>query len=65
MTDVRSGSVAEQAGLEPGTIILQGNGRHVENVQEFAEVVAASREQKRLVLLVRQRGSQRFVALSW
>ena len=65
VTDVRSGSVAEQAGLEPGTIILQANGRRLQNAQEFAEVVAASREQKRLVLLVRQRGSQRFVALSW
>ena len=65
ITDVERGSVAASFGLTPGTIILQANGMRIHNVDEFDKALAESRENKRLVLLVRGRGGQRFIAMSW
>jgi serine protease Do len=65
VSDVRSGSIAAEAGITRGTIILLANGEEIHNVDEFSAIVAAAEAAKRLVLLVRVQGSQRFVALSW
>ncbi len=65
ITDVQRGSVAASAGLAPGNVILQANGKRIRNVEEFDAAIAESRKSKRMVLLVRGRGGQRFIALSW
>ncbi len=62
---VRPDSVAAMAGIEPGAIILQVNRQPVRNAAEFTQAVQQALAQRRLLLLVRQGGIQRFVALSW
>jgi serine protease Do len=65
VTEVRPGSIAARMGIEPGGIILQANRRTMKNAAEFAVAVKESRRNKRLLLLIRKDGIQRFVGMSW
>ena len=65
VTAVTPGSIAAQAGVEPGTIILQVNRKAVTSAAEFKQAVDASSGDKRVLLLVRKGQMQRYVALSW
>jgi S1-C subfamily serine protease len=65
VTEVRPGSIAAQVGIEPGCIILQVNRKAVKSAAKFSAAVKESRRNKRLLLLIRKDGIQRFVALSW
>lgn len=65
VTEVRRGSIAAMAGIQPGTIILQVDNHVTNNVGDFKRAVAEASQQKRLLLLIRQNGVQRYVALSW
>jgi serine protease Do len=65
VTDVRQGSIAAMAGIEPGTIILQINRVSVSSAEEFARLVKQGANKQHLLLLVRMDGMQRFIALSW
>ncbi|MDH3378067.1 MAG: DegQ family serine endoprotease [Gammaproteobacteria bacterium] len=65
VTAVRTGSVAAQAGIGPGAIIVQVNRKPVENASEFKQAVNASRDDRRVLLLISQDGRQHYVVLSW
>jgi serine protease Do len=64
VTEVQPGSVAALAGITPGTLILQVNREPVGDAAAFARAVEQAKE-KRVLLLVRKDGAQRFVVLSW
>ncbi len=64
VTEVEPGSVAALAGIAPGTLILQVNREPVGDAAAFARAVEQAKE-KRVLLLVRKDGAQRFVVLSW
>ena len=65
VTEVKPGSIAAMAGIEPGTVILQVNRRAVKSAAEFKKAIEASRDSRRVLLLIRQGNMQRYVALSW
>jgi len=65
VTEVEPGSVAARAGIETGAVILGVNRRSVKTVAEFRQAIEAVSDRGRVVLLIRQDGMQRFVALSW
>jgi serine protease Do len=65
VTEVRPGSIAAMAGIETGSVVLQVNRQAVKNAAEFQRAVKQSSGEKRVLLLVRKEGMQRFVALSW
>ncbi|SFI64230.1 DegQ family serine endoprotease [Nitrosomonas sp. Nm34] len=65
VTEVRPGSVAAMSGIKSGTIILQVNRKAVKNTAEFQRAIKESRSDKRLLLLIREGDTQRFVVLSW
>jgi serine protease Do len=65
VTEVRPGSIAAMAGIETGTVILQVNRRPVNSAADFSRALEAGRGGKRVLLLVRKDGVQRFVALNW
>ncbi len=64
VTAVQPGSVAASAGIAPGTVILQVNRKQVTSAADFKRLVAASSNNK-VLLLVRQNDTERFVVLSW
>ena len=65
VTNVRPGSVAAMAGIEPGAIILQANQQPVKDAAAFAAALQRSKQENRVLLLIRDGGMQQFVALSW
>jgi serine protease Do len=52
ITQVERGSPADQAGLQPGDVILEMNGNPIENYTEFRTAVAAMRPGTTVQLLV-------------
>ena len=65
VTQVQPGSIAAKAGVETGGIILQVNRKPIRSAEAFQREVNTSRKNKRLLLLVRKNGNQRFISLSW
>lgn len=65
VTQVKPGSIAARAGIETGSLILQVNRKPIGSTDEFQREVSESRKNKRLLLLVRKDGNQRFISLSW
>lgn len=63
ITGVQQGSPAQQAGLRPGDVILQANGRLVEKAEELEAVVEQAREKGVVLLLVNREGQNLFRAL--
>ena len=53
------------AGIETGSVILQVNREPVTSAADFQHAVKRSAGDKRVLLLVRKGGMQRYVALSW
>jgi serine protease Do len=65
VTSVMPGSPAQNAGIQPGDVILQVNQAPVNTVQAVQDEVAKAKGDKPLLLLVRRAdGSTRFAALS-
>jgi serine protease Do len=65
VTEVRPGSIAAMAGIETGSVILQVNREPIGSAADFQRAVKESAADKRVLLLVRKGGMQRYVALSW
>ena len=65
VTEVRPGSIAAAAGIEPGSVVLQVNRKAVKNAADFRRAVEEGSSRKRLLLLIRKDGMQRYLALSW
>ena len=65
VTQVRPGSISARAGIEAGAVILQVNRKAVKSADEFQRAVEESIRGKRVLLLIRQGGMQRYVSLGW
>lgn len=65
VTSVQSGSISAMAGIKPGAVILQVNRKIVKSAEEFRQAVKASSGTERLLLLIQDGSTQRYVALSW
>ena len=62
ISTVQAGSPAALAGLRPGMLIIEVNRSNVSNVAEFDKAFQASRESKKLLLLVRDRQFIRYIS---
>ena len=62
ISNVQAGSPAALAGLRPGMLIIEVNRSNVSNVAEFDKAFQASRESKKLLLLVRDRQFIRYIS---
>jgi len=65
VTSVEDASPAERAGIEPGAVILEVNQKEVRNVAEFQQAMNEAGKDGSLLLLVRERGGTRFVAIKF
>ncbi|MDT8384157.1 MAG: DegQ family serine endoprotease [Gammaproteobacteria bacterium] len=65
VTEVQPASMASLAGIRPGMVILEVNRKTVNSAAEFRQAVDKSRGDKRVLLLVSDRGMSRFVVLRW
>lgn len=63
VTDIKPGSVAAMAGIRRGTVILQANRKPVNSATEFNRAVNQSKADKRVLLLISERGTSRYVVL--
>jgi len=63
ITEVRSGSPADQAGLAAGMVITQTNRRDVKSVEDFRKAFEQQPLDKGVLLLVRTPEGARFVVL--
>lgn len=64
VTQVLPGSVAQAAGIRPGTLIKEVNRRRVHNVQEFNKALALAAEKETVLMLIKNGQGSRYVALS-
>jgi serine protease Do len=64
VTQVEPGSVANMAGIRPGTLILEVNRQPVNNAIAFKKAIKASGK-KRALLLLQRDGMTQFAVLSW
>ncbi len=65
VTEVKPGSIAARAGIDSGTIILQVDRQPVSDAQAFTEAMKRSRDDKRVLLLVRRDEMQQYLVLEW
>ncbi|MCI0653754.1 MAG: DegQ family serine endoprotease [Methylococcaceae bacterium] len=65
VTEVRPGSIAATAGLEPGTVILQVNRNSVNSVAEFNKAINQNKNQRRVLMLIRNGNVQQYITLGW
>jgi serine protease Do len=63
ITDVRSGSPADQAGLESGMVITQANRKAVKSVEDLRNALERQALEKGVLLLVRTSEGSRFVVI--
>ncbi len=65
VTQVKPNSIAANAGIRPGTVILQANRKQIKNVADFKQAIKNSQESKKLVLLIKDNRAQHFIVLQW
>ena len=64
VTQVNPGSVAAQAGLEPGTLIEEVNRKRVQNIDEFRQAFKQSEKTGSVLFYARVGEYSRYVVLS-
>ncbi len=65
VTAVENASPAERAGITPGAVILEVNQKEVKNIAEFQQTMTEAGKEGSVLLLVRERGGTRFVAIKF
>ena len=65
ITQVTSNSIAEEAGLQPGTLIQEVNRNKVRNVDDFKQALEQSKETGSVLLLARVGEYSRYLVLSF
>ncbi|MEZ5490955.1 MAG: DegQ family serine endoprotease [Gammaproteobacteria bacterium] len=65
VTQVAPGSVAEQAGIQAGMIVLEVNRNRINSAEAFNRAIQDSADEQRVLLLIRTSGGQRYVVLEW
>ncbi|MHC5056129.1 MAG: DegQ family serine endoprotease [Planctomycetota bacterium] len=65
IVSVQQGSVASAAGLEPGMIVEEVNRERVTNTSKFMIALSRLAEERRALLLVRDKDAPRYVVLEW
>ena len=65
VTDVKPGSVASAARINPGAVILQVNRINVSTAVDFKKAVEKNISNKRVLLMITVHGMSRYVVLSW
>jgi len=60
---VEPGSIAELAGITPGTLIMEVNRQPIKNIERFNEAIEKSDKEKAILLLTKKGRSSRYVAL--
>ncbi|MGI9331678.1 MAG: DegQ family serine endoprotease [Gammaproteobacteria bacterium] len=65
VTQVTPGSIAAQAGIGPGAVIVQVNRKPVSTAVQFKQAVEESRSDRRVLLLIRSGEMQQYLVLSW
>ena len=63
ITDVRSGSPADMAGLGTGMVIIEANRQPVKSVDDFRKAMGSKPLDKGVLLLVRSAEGSRFVVI--
>ncbi|MFO7605353.1 MAG: DegQ family serine endoprotease [Desulfurivibrionaceae bacterium] len=63
ISNVRSGSPAEAAGIQRGEIILEVNQKPVESIEDFKEIISKIAPGERILLLTRRGEHTRFVVI--
>jgi len=64
ITEVRPGSLAAMARIQPGTLIQEVNRKPVENTKQFDEQIKEAAEEGTVLLRIRYENYSRFVVLS-
>jgi serine protease Do len=65
VTQVKPDSIAAQAGIKNGDIILQVNRKPVDSATAFNRAVGESQREQRVLLLIASGSTQRYVVLNW
>jgi len=60
---VRSGSVADEAGLKDGDIILEVNRKPVPNIAGYERVTSKVGKEQAVLLLIKRQGRTSFITL--
>jgi S1-C subfamily serine protease len=60
---VFSGSPADQAGIQPGDVILQADGKNYNNVRDLHDYIASKKPGETIRLNVWSQGVKKFVAI--
>jgi len=63
ITDVRAGSLASMAGLEPGMVIVEANHKPLKSMEDFKTALNTASLEKGLLLLVQSKEGARFVVI--
>jgi len=63
ITRVKAGSLAAQAGMRPGFLIIAVNHKKVESVKDFNQALAEMPSKSRVLILIRQGQMTRFYSL--
>lgn len=63
ITNVESGSIAEEAGLRPGDIILEINKKQIKNLDDYRKVIDSVKSGQTALLLVKRDKNTLYVAL--
>lgn len=65
ITEVKTGSVADMANIEVGSVILQVNRVNIKNTNDFTRAFKKNSKDKSVLLLIKTDNRQYYTVLSW